>query len=93
MTMKSVTTTECKEGDILAEDIVNMYGATIVAENTVLNSYIINRLTELGVQQVKIHDEYMETDRRNGSHIYRQIKGNYKESMLVDLYFGGINSV
>jgi putative nucleotidyltransferase with HDIG domain len=82
VTMKLVTANECKEGDILAEDIVNMYGATIVAENTVLNSYIINRLTELGVQQVKIHDEYMETDRRNGSHIYRQIKGNYKESIL-----------
>lgn len=54
---------ECKVECVLAEDIVNKYGATIVASYTTLNSYIIDKLRELGINRIKIfRPEHDSTD-------------------------------
>ena len=79
--MKSVIT-ECKEGDILAEDIINKHGAVIVAENTVLNGYIINRLSTMGIQEIKILDSCVKTSDQDESITYLHIKENYGESIV-----------
>lgn len=82
MTTSFTAIVDCKEGDILADSVFNKLGAAIVSENTVLNEYIINKLVEMGVQQVKTYNEYTEAYCWNESHIYRQIKESYKESIL-----------
>lgn len=82
MLIKIIDTYDCKEGNILAEKISNGFGATIVVQNTVLNNYIINRLVELGINQVKIYDDHSETDNLNNLS-YKKIEQSYNERILA----------
>ncbi len=82
MKAMSIAISDCKEGVILAKSISNRFGATIVAENTVLNTYIINRMAELGVQQVKIFEAGVEGDARKENYIHKRIKKSYSQSIL-----------
>lgn len=51
-----VSAYECKPGMRIAEDIYNEYGAIIIAENMVLDDYIIMRIQELGFTRIKIFE-------------------------------------
>lgn len=73
---------DCKEGAILAESVLNRYGVEIIIENTVLNDYIINKLIKLGVQQVKIYDYCTKDDCTNEKSNYNNIKKSYSENIL-----------
>lgn len=46
---------ECKEGDILASDVINLDGEVLAAKNIVLNRFIIEQLYELGINSVFIY--------------------------------------
>jgi putative nucleotidyltransferase with HDIG domain len=54
MKTKKVDISQCKQGDILAEDIYNQNGTLMIAENTVINSRIIQKLIELELANVLI---------------------------------------
>lgn len=47
---------ECKPGMRIAEDIFNEYGAIIIADGTVLDDYLIERIIDLGIHRVRIYD-------------------------------------
>ncbi|KUO76536.1 MAG: hypothetical protein APF77_05245 [Clostridia bacterium BRH_c25] len=79
--MKSVAVDKCRTGDILAEDIFNRYGAVIVAKNTALNSYIVYKLNEMGIQQIRIHDDGRNSSYSDESSTYRKAKEAYRESV------------
>ena len=51
-----VSAYECKPGMRIAEDIYNEYGAIIIAENMILDDYIIMRIQEMGFTRVKIYE-------------------------------------
>lgn len=82
MKTRIIAISDCKEGVILAENIFNRFGVTIVAENTVLNNYIINRLAELGVQQLKIFEAREGDYSRKEKDIRQRIKQCYNQSIL-----------
>jgi putative nucleotidyltransferase with HDIG domain len=52
--VRKIAITECKEGDILAFDVINNHGVTLVTKDTVLNQYIIERMIEFEVDVVVI---------------------------------------
>ena len=56
MARKWLSIYACEVGHIVAQDIMNDNGVIIVCENTVLNSYIINRLDRLGVKDLCIYE-------------------------------------
>lgn len=60
MKTRFVALKNCSEGTILAENISSGYGAMILAKDTVLNGYMINRLLELGIQRIRIFDDIRE---------------------------------
>jgi putative nucleotidyltransferase with HDIG domain len=54
MNYVSIDIMESNPGDIIASDVCNKYGATIITEHTVLNTYIINKLSNMGVDSIKV---------------------------------------
>ena len=48
---------ECQPGMQTAETIYNEYGAVIVAENTILDPHLINKLKKLDIVRIKIYDK------------------------------------
>lgn len=51
---KRVHVSKCTDADILAEDIANRYGAIILPSGTIMNQYIVQKLTELGIEYVLV---------------------------------------
>ena len=49
---KRVHVSECTDTDVLAEDITNSYNAFILPRGTIINQYIVQKLTELGIEHV-----------------------------------------
>lgn len=45
---------KCRAGMKVAETIFNNYGAVIVAENTVIDDFMIDKLNSLGIEKIKI---------------------------------------
>lgn len=74
---------DCKAGDILAQDIFSANGALIVPRNTPINSYIINKLSFMGIEQIYVNPGLLEDsetkDARNSS--YRRFFTDYKKNL------------
>ncbi|MHB8131311.1 MAG: HD-GYP domain-containing protein [Mobilitalea sp.] len=45
---------DCKEGDILGEDVLNQNGIVLVSENTILTDYIIIKLVAMDIKYVRL---------------------------------------
>lgn len=78
--IKWVKTRECKEEDILAEDIVNEAGTVIAKKYTLLNHYIISILHHFGISRVKILCNKSSLE-LNQEQCYAMVKGQYKENI------------
>lgn len=73
--------THCTENDITAADIVGEDGSLLVAKDTCLSRYIIERLKELGISYIRIYDDTTDCmDQRDI--LYMKHSCNYKESVL-----------
>lgn len=46
---------ECSAGQIVAEDVISGQGVIWIGRDTMLNSYLINRLKEMNVDRVKVY--------------------------------------
>ena len=57
MERKYVPIENCKNGDIVAEDIVTSFGTVILYKNTELNEYISNRLHDWGIDGIYIYEQ------------------------------------
>jgi putative nucleotidyltransferase with HDIG domain len=49
--------TGCNAGEILAEDVNNKKGTILLVKNTIINDFIKNKLTELGIKKIRIYDQ------------------------------------
>lgn len=57
MKKKRILIKDCKPAMIIAESIHNDMGTMIVAVNTVLNEYILNKMEKLGIESVYVLEE------------------------------------
>jgi putative nucleotidyltransferase with HDIG domain len=74
MIIKTVDVAKCNKGDILAYDILNDYGVALVAKDTIINAYIIERLKSYGIKSIKIYYK--------SSSIVEEFKKSYTEVLL-----------
>lgn len=72
---------DCSEGDILAEDVYNSEGVKLAASNTTMNSFIIQKLSELGVDCVKIYGPPIKASSKE--YKYKRFENSYKRNVQV----------
>ncbi|MFZ5969756.1 MAG: HD-GYP domain-containing protein [Bacillota bacterium] len=74
---------ECKYGDILALEVINKNGVTIVAANTAINGYIKEKLIHIGVRDVFVYE--FENEKRNSvdNDKFNQFKKNYENNVAA----------
>jgi len=79
----------CDVGAIIAEDVKNYQGVILVAKDTVLNQYIINRLVDFGISHVWIYtsDDFAVEEKtsteNNSNHRSKLIKSSHVEAVQV----------
>lgn len=78
--IKWVKTRECREEDILAEDIVNKDGVVIAPKYTSLNHYILSILHYYGISKVKILGNKHRLELKQ-QQCYLHVKKQYKENV------------
>ena len=78
-----ITTSCCNNGDVLAEDIYNRVGVTLVHKNTVINEYIKYRLKSIGICCVWIYDHLELHEERLQDKRYTIIKNSYKSTIMM----------
>ncbi len=86
-----VSTEECIPGMIMAETIFNDYGAAIVAEETILDRNIIDKIKRLGIIKIKVYDSSNDNIIVNGTELFRaQYNENVDtiKSLLRDIAAG-----
>lgn len=85
----------CYEGDMLAEDVNNEKGVTLVAKNTAINQFIIQRLQELQIYSVWVYQSPVLVTDSEYKAKYKELKSDYFEAVLLvkqlinDLSLGG----
>jgi HD-GYP domain-containing protein (c-di-GMP phosphodiesterase class II) len=75
-----VSVNDCTSGMQIAENIFNEYGAVIIAENTTLDNFIIDRIKNLGLVKVKVFDYNDDMIIVSGSELFR---AQYNENLNV----------
>ena len=66
-----VSVEECAAGMKMAETIFNDYGAVIVAEDTILDNHIIEKVKRLGIIKIKVYDSSNENIIVSGTELFR----------------------
>lgn len=77
---KVITLFECQNGDILADDIINNFGAAIAVKDSIMNEYMKQRLQDIGVKKVSVYqlnDEYQDSINTG----YRDFNNEYYKSL------------
>jgi len=77
---KVVDLLECKNGDILADDISNKYGTAIVARDSIINEYMKQRLQDIGVRNICIY-QMTSTDREPSDIDYADFNNGYYRNL------------
>ncbi len=87
--IEKVNIEECKEGDILADDVLNDQGIILVARDTILNDYIILKLKALKVNILSVYRYEEDSDQAEANFLktYQENLFHVKE-MLEDLARG-----
>lgn len=83
MQKKHIALRDCKQGDILAQSVLNNYGTAFVLENTCINSYIKDRLFDLGIDHIWIYESYSEKTKKLESKTPEEFDKKYKEYILT----------
>ena len=73
-----VSVGNCQPGMQIAENIFNEYGAIIIAENTILDDFIIERIKGLGLVKIKIFDHNDDMILVSGTELFR---AQYNENL------------
>lgn len=73
---------QCDVGTILAEDVKTYQGVTLVAKDSVLNQYILERLADLGVMYIWTYLSEGLPEEATNSH-KEQFEIRYQETVLV----------
>lgn len=71
---------ECTEGEVLAADIHNCNGLTLVSKNTVMNQYIKNKLLNMGIDSLRVYSSTPGSQKTIDPD--SRFIANYKETVL-----------
>ena len=71
---------QCMPGMRIAETVTNRFLATVVNEDTVLDSQIIEKLKHLNYQKLRV---YIDTDQKIENNSFEVVKKEYAENMLA----------
>lgn len=78
---------DCTELDIIAEDVVNSNGITMLAKGAIITDYIKKRLIEMGIESISIYNSISKMiDNINNfmnNLSYQNCKRQYKETVLL----------
>lgn len=69
--------TYCSPGEILAEDINNKKGTVLLVKNTMINDFIKEKLSGLGIQEIRIYEQQEKIQNREDILNYNKIKQDY----------------
>jgi len=92
--VRLLRTASCEPGMILASDIVNDYGGVILYQNSRLDEYSIGKLTNLGLNFVKVYRNYeikekkqfvMEAQYNNNLEEFRGIIHDLGQGKILDM--------
>lgn len=73
---------DCSIGDILAEDIIDERGSFLVAQNTIINQYIKEKLEDMGLSWIRIYHPLQCIEEEKAEILCREVEKNYKEAVL-----------
>ncbi len=73
----------CNAGDVLAEEISNKNGVTLVAKSTVINEYIKNKLIEMDVPNVWIYHPAELLGQEEKIVVKNQVTKTYKNTVMT----------
>lgn len=71
---------DCVPGMKIAETIFNSYGAAVIAEDTIMDSHLISKLINLGIDKIKIFDQSSDILIASDSEIF---KSQYEENVAI----------
>lgn len=77
----SIKLCDCREGDILATDIFNREGIKLVSYNTMVNPFILEKLTEMGIEEVVVYDPPINTSTKE--YKLKCLDNSYKENVVT----------
>ena len=75
---------DCNNGAILVKDVINSYGAVVVAKNTMINPYIKSKLISWGIEHICIYEPSTDPQEDNSSNKIIQLQFKYRNN--IDLY-------
>ncbi len=80
MKIEEIPVSKCSKGDILASDVFNESGVILLAEDTVLNEYIKDRLIDIGIISIRVYSPpESSTDNKIS---YMEFRKSYKNTVL-----------
>ncbi len=65
-----VSVNNCKPGMKVADDIYNEYGAIVIPEGTILERFIIERISKLGIERIRIYNSTGEMIEANSHDLF-----------------------
>lgn len=76
---KRIHASECTEGDILAEDILNHHGAVLLPSGTIINEYIAQKIISVGVEYLLVSRRQRDAEFLDAS--YRHFEKRFEDSV------------
>ncbi|MBC8059509.1 MAG: HD-GYP domain-containing protein [Clostridiaceae bacterium] len=77
-----ILTKECKLGEIIGQKVVSKYGATVVVENTTINSYIKNKLIAFEIEYIWIYGVGKDESIKYKDIAFKQLRERYNKTVL-----------
>jgi HD-GYP domain-containing protein (c-di-GMP phosphodiesterase class II) len=74
---------DCKIGNILAKDIISGSGMLLVAKNTIINSFILLKLSEIGISFAYIYDLSHNGNKLQKKYRQNEFKSNYLDTVVL----------
>lgn len=83
MDKKFVLVSNCVCESILAEDVISNDGIKLIAKDTSINSYIIKRLAEIGVDKVWVYEVSRDDGNDYGKQKMNELKKEYARNVIL----------
>jgi len=72
---------ECSEGDILAADVFSKAGVKLVACDTTLNLFILQKMRKFDIDSVEVYNHQFPT--KSSDYRYKKLENGYRETTLL----------
>jgi len=81
MNKKYIHIYQCKQGDILVDDVYDDCGILIGAKDEVINEHVINRLKTFRIRQVSVYDSQNVENKEKGGSSLDEFKKDYRKDL------------